>query len=166
MNVILDWPKFQQIGSVNENDNIARIEGSIQRRLLALTKENMQAKSVYKHIRPSGSQRPRMYGISKTHKKDVPLRPILSMVSLAQHELAKFLSAILQPVLDLYCSNCTKDSFSFGQKVQQLEFNPDNSFLCSYDIFSLFTYVPLAETIQICADILYNVQLPPPHFSK
>ena len=75
-----------------------------------------------------------MYGLPETHKKNVPLRPTLSMAGLAQHELAKFVSATLQQVLDLYSSNCTKDAFSFAQKVQQLEFNPDNSFFCSYNI--------------------------------
>jgi len=35
-----------------------------------------------------GSQRPRLYGLPKTHKKDVPLRPKLSMIGSAQHELA------------------------------------------------------------------------------
>ena len=114
MNVILDSQKFQKINPVNENDYTARIEGSIQRRLLALTKENRLAKSVYEHIRLSGSQTPRTYCLPKTYKKDVPLRPILSVVGLAQHELAKFLLATLQPVLDLYSSNCIKDSFSFA----------------------------------------------------
>ena len=50
--------------------------------------------------------------------------------------------------------------------MQQLEFNPDDSFPCAYDISSLFTKVPLAETIQICADTLYYGQLPPPQFFK
>ena len=69
MNVIYDLQKFQKIGPISENDNTARREGSIQRRLLAFVKENMLSKSVYEHIRPSGSQRPRMYGLPKTHKK-------------------------------------------------------------------------------------------------
>ena len=88
MNVTLDSQKFQKIGPGNKNDNTARIEG--QRRLLALTKENMLAKSVYEYIRPSGSQTPRMNGLPKTLKKDVPLRPILSMVGLAQHKQNSF----------------------------------------------------------------------------
>ena len=50
MNIILDYKNFQKIGPVNENDNTARIEGSIERHLLALMKENMLAKSVYEHI--------------------------------------------------------------------------------------------------------------------
>ena len=71
LNIVLDSQKFEKIGSVKENNNTAKIEGSIQRRLLALTKKNMLVKSVYKHIRPFGSQRPRMYGLPETHKKYV-----------------------------------------------------------------------------------------------
>ena len=48
--VILDSQKFQKIGPVDENDNTTRIKGSIQSRLLALTKENMLTKLVYEHF--------------------------------------------------------------------------------------------------------------------
>ena len=114
MHVILNSLKFQDIGPVDTHDNTARIEGSIQRRLLTLLKSEALARSVYEAIRLSGSQRPRLYGLPKTHKDGVPLRPILSMIDSAQHELAKFLSATLQPVQDIFSSNCTKDSFSFA----------------------------------------------------
>ena len=69
INVILDSQKFQKIGLVNENDNRARINGSIQRRLLALTKENMLTKLVYEHIRPSGSYDPECMAIPKLTKR-------------------------------------------------------------------------------------------------
>jgi len=39
-------------------------------------------------------------------------------------------------------------------------------FLCSLDIASLFTNVPLAETIHICADALYNINESPLPFSR
>ena len=39
-------------------------------------------------------------------------------------------------------------------------------FLCFFDNCSLFTYVPLAETIQICANALYDGQLSPPPFPR
>ena len=73
-----------------------KIETQI-RRLLQLNKEKLILKTEYKAIRPTGSQRPRMYGLPKTHKKDVPLRPILSMTGSAKHELAKWLTCLLQP---------------------------------------------------------------------
>ena len=42
-------------------------------------------KSLYQNIRPTGSQRPKMYGLPKTHKTNVPLRPILSMTGSSHH---------------------------------------------------------------------------------
>jgi len=69
------------------------------------------------------------------------------------------LTGLLQPVLDIYSSNWVKDSFSFAHEIQQLNTDLSNSFLCSFDISNLFTNVPLAETIQICADTLYNGKL-------
>ena len=41
-----------------------------------------------------------MYGLPKIHKQNALCCPILSMISSAQHELAKFLAALLQPVLN------------------------------------------------------------------
>ena len=61
---------------------------------------NIIEQAIYNDIRPSGSQRPKMYGLPKTHKTDIPLRPILSMFGSSQHELAKFLAVTLQPVLN------------------------------------------------------------------
>ena len=107
-----------------------------------------------------------MYGLPKTHKTDIPLRPILSMVGSSQHELAKFLSVTLQPVLGLYSSFCIQDSFSFAELIRQFDPTSDQSFLCSFDICILFTNIPLDETVQICAETLYSVKFIPPDFPK
>jgi len=88
------------------------------------------------------------------------------MIGSAQYELAKYLTGLLQPVLAIYSSNCVKDSFSFAHELQELDTDPSKSFLCSFDISSLFTDLPLAETIQICADTRYNGKLIPPNFPK
>ena len=114
----------------------------------------------------AGSQRPRMYGLPKIHKKDVPFRPILSMTGSAQHQLATWLTSVLQPVLFLYSSYCIQDSFSFVNAIRSSNLQPASTFMCSFDISSLFTNVPLAETIQICADSLYNFLPTPPTFPR
>ena len=49
--------------------------------------------------------------LSKIHKQDVNCCPILLIMESAQHELAAFLAALLQPVLELYLTNCINDSF-------------------------------------------------------
>ena len=60
---------------------------------------DLMPKRIYDAIRPTGLQRPRMYGLPKTHKEGTPLRPILSMTGSSHHELGKWLSSLLQPVL-------------------------------------------------------------------
>ena len=82
MNLILnDASKFQLIGPVDTNDNTAKIEAKIQRRLLQLSNGGVMHESVYKEIQSTGSLRPRLYGLPKVHKKEVPLRPNLSMLA-------------------------------------------------------------------------------------
>ena len=107
-----------------------------------------------------------MYGLPKTHKKNVPLQLILSMTGSAQHQLAKYLSSLPEPVLTLYSSNCIRDSFTFADIIKTSNLDPSSVFLWSFDISSLFTNVPLAETIQICADALYSSENPPAPFPR
>ena len=71
------------------------------------------------------------------------------MTGSAQHELAKWLTSLLQPVLQDLFVNCVLDSFTFVKEVRNFTFYPSSVFLCSFDISSHFTDVPLAETIQI-----------------
>ena len=85
-----DSSKFEKLGSVEENNSTLTIEKRIQRRLLELLNINIIQQSVYNDIRPSGTQRPTLFGLLKTHKTDIPLRPILSMIGSAQHEQGKF----------------------------------------------------------------------------
>ena len=96
----------------------------------------------------------------------MPCHPILLMIGSAQHELAKFLATLFQPVLELYSTNCINDSFSFAKMIQQLKVNSNDSILCSFDICSLFTNVPSGETIEICTKTLYDSCLPTPVIPK
>ena len=96
MNFILNnFSKFQNIRPVNDNDNTAKMERKLQKWLLKLHKYGYFTELEYNEIRPTGSQRQRMYGLPKTCKPDVPHRPILSMIGSSQHQLTKYLSALL-----------------------------------------------------------------------
>ena len=156
--ILCDTTKFEKIGLSYDFDNTAKVESKIQRQLLQLKKDGLLPPSVYKAIRPMGSRRLRLYELSKTHKDDSPLRPILSMIGSSQHSLAKWLTSILDPVLLLYSSNCIQCSFTFAQIIKQCD-SPPFAFLCSFDISSLLTNLPLAETINICADAFHSSDL-------
>ena len=108
-----------------------------------------------------------MYGLPKVHKpQPIPLRPILSMVGSAQHEMARWLTEILQPVLNRYSENVIKDSFGFCADLREHGELDHQAFMCSFDVVSLFTNVPIEETIQICLDTLYRSNIEPPKISE
>ena len=76
-----------------------------------------------------------------------PFRPILSAINTPSYKIAKFLTPLLS---DLTKNDfVSKDSFDFAKNVRDQ--NPD-FFMSSFDIDSLFTNVPLEETIDITVD--------------
>ena len=155
-NILNDASKFECLGPAATADRTATIETKLQNRLRELLNSEQLPKQVYDEVRPTGSQRPQMYGLPKTHKEGTPLRPILSTVGSSHHELAKWLASILQPVLEQFSTYCIKDSFTFAQTMHDLRSKEKDVYLCSFDISSLFTNVPLKETIDICAEALYK----------
>ena len=76
------------------------------------------------------------------------------MTGSSYHELSKWLASLLEPVLKRFSTHCIRDSFTFADAIQNSK-DANNLFMCSFDISSLFTNVPLEETINICVDALY-----------
>ena len=72
--------KFIKIGDVKQRDNTARNEMKPQKRLLELVNQKVLARGIYDRIRPTGTQRLRIYGLPKTHKENVSCKPILYMI--------------------------------------------------------------------------------------
>jgi len=128
-------------------------ERSLQNFLRALKKKKFIDDIVYDKIYPCGSQPARIYGLPKTHKLKSPsdslsFRPIVSSLNTYNYPLAKFLTNLLSPVINQ--NHCCKDSFTFCKEIKQVRTN--NKFLVSFDVCSLFTNIPLEETIDIAVN--------------
>ena len=96
-----------------------------------------------------------MYGFAKVHKivrDGLPsCRPILSVIGTPTCKLAKFLVPILEP---LTTNEYTiKDSFTFAEELQSFY---SKLVIASFDIESLFTNIPLQETIDLCVENLFQ----------
>ena len=91
--------------------------------------------------------------LPKVHKEGVPLRPILSSIGTCGYNIAKF----FVPYLEKLTTNefTVKDSFTFAQEISSFQ-NSDNFVMASFNIKSLFTNIPLDETINIAANSLYS----------
>ena len=96
-----------------------------------------------------------MDGLPKTHKKGTPLHPILSMTNSSHHEVGRWFAGFSQPVLRGFSPYCTSDSFTFAKTMQNLDINR-NVFTCYFDMPSLFTKVPLDETIKFYSEAFYD----------
>ena len=138
--ILEDTNKFLKLGDLSF-DNTQKLENKLQKRFLKLFRRKFISKEVYEFIRPVGSQRPRMYGLPKIHKPGIPLRLILSMCHSVQHSLAKFLTEVLNPILEFYSGFCVKDSFTLSSIIRRLPVCNESQFLISFDIVSLFTNI-------------------------
>ena len=153
--VLGDESKFLRLGPVSQFDRTIKIETELQQYLKGLLERDEISESNFRFLKPVGSSRPRMYGLPKIHKSSCPLRPILSMSGSPQYAVSRWLCSILQPVLSLYSTYCVCDTFEFVSQLRDLSV-PSNGSICSFDVVSLFTNVPLLETIDICCNALYH----------
>ena len=96
-----------------------------------------------------------MYDSCKVYKASVgnrlPFRPILLTLNTPTYKLAKFLIPILKPLTTNEFT--VKDSFHFDEEVVDQQ---HDLFMGSLDIDSLFTNIPLEETIEICTNELFK----------
>ena len=53
--------------------------------------------------------------------------------------------------------HCTEDSFSFCKKIKKV--SSTNKFLISYDNCSLFTSIPLNETIDLAVKLIFEFNI-------
>ena len=115
-----------------------------------LKNDGIITNSQYKELYSSGSSFGVLYGLSKAHKLSNPLRPILSTYNSVMFPIAKSLVSLLK---SLTCNEFSlKNSYEFTDEIRSQNLN---NYLVSYDITSLFTIVPLAETIDIILEALF-----------
>ena len=121
----------------------------------------------YKDMRPVSNQPGRLYATAKTHKFNSPdeitvenlkFRPIISQVGTYTYNAAKVIANYLKPL----CQNDYKidDTQSFPSMLkQQTPLSLDEEYV-SYDVESLFTNIPVDETISYIINEIYQKKLP------
>ena len=88
---------------------------------------------------------------SNNNISDLSLHPIISFIGTYNYNLAKLVSSLLEHVIP--ATHCTKDSCSFCEEIKKVR--AGNTFLFSY-VCSLFTSIPLTETIDIAVYLLFE----------
>ncbi|XP_075163049.1 uncharacterized protein LOC142235673 [Haematobia irritans] len=94
----------------------------------------------------SAASAPRIYGLPKIHKDNVPLRPIVSSMNVPCYNLSKYIGDILRQLVSKKLN--VKNSLELKQNLQNIHLN-DDEILVSFDVISLFTNIPVHTAIRL-----------------
>ena len=131
------------------------IEKSLSSFVWKFRQEGKISFSNYKSLRSCDSVLPRIYGLPKIQKTNVPLRPIVSFIGSATHHLSKCLKYILSPLVGR-TSFSTKNSAEFVRCIKDFSIS-DSQKQVSFDVVSLFTTIPLDLAKHIVFDRLSRI---------
>ena len=149
MKVVLDdGTKFRAKHNVDLYKSTLSLEVRIRLILNKMKNCHMITPINYEKAYPRGSRPCLLYGLPKVHKTGAPLRPIMSASGSAVHGLAQLLVPILAPLTTNEFS--VSNSLMFAEELGLSKLG--GLTLASFDISSLFTNIPLDETIQIILD--------------
>ena len=129
---------------------IRSTETAFLERLQTLRKEGKITEEFYNKVRPSegSSKQALFYGPVKLHKPSARLRPVVATRGTATYALARELSRILRPLVG--CSGrALRKTIDLVDKLDDVVLRDDEMFV-SYDVKSLFTSIPVEESIQVC----------------
>ena len=124
-------------------------------------------------MRPVSNQPGRIYATTKTHKlnslddinvDNLKFRPIISQNGKLYLQCCEGNSRYLKPT----CSNLYKisDTQEFSSLIKDQPLLSDDKEYVSYDVDSLFTNIPVAETIEYIIHQIYTEKKIPPICTK
>ena len=90
---------------------------------------------------------PKLYGLPKIHKKDTPMRAIVSAFNSSVYKLEQYLASILQ----LLVEKADSDIKHFIQLLRNLKLD-QNDIISSFDVKSLYPSIPVDEALQEIAE--------------
>ena len=146
--IISDESKFEVI-EIDENkylNFVLNSQDKIKNVIKKIKDKGNLSLSDYERISPVGTRPGILYGLPKVHKpviNNIPsFRPILSAINTPSYKLAKYLVPILSSLT--FNEFTVKDTFHFVKDIAELD---SKTFMASLDVESLFTNIPLNETI-------------------
>ena len=152
--ILSDETKFKKLDSSHLSDIILKKRSSLQNYVYRyLRNSDKIEKSVYDKLYDVGSSPGKFYGLVKVHKDGYPVRPVVSMIDTPEYGIAKWLDGFIKPnIPSKYMLDSTDQ---FVDIIKDFPVYPNDK-LVSFDVKSLYTNIPLKETVGIVADYMYS----------
>ena len=114
--------------------------------LRSIKSEGRLEDHIYK-MYPTGASSPKLYGLPKIHKKNIPLRPIVSSQGSVSYGVAKELARILKP-LSGNTIHQVNNSKEFAEDIKKIQLE-EGECIISYDVSAIFTSIPVKPAIEV-----------------
>ena len=179
--VIFKGDKDSSIVIMNKADYIRKMETMIEegikngtyaesvdttmqdlKRFQDFLRRNFKKYEHYNEMYPESNEPAKMYGTTKTHKFNrthnieitkLKFRPIIDQTGTYTYKATKVISRYLKPLCD--SEYTIKDTQSFAKLIKELPPLKEDEEDVSYDIESLFTNIPINDTIDYILDQIY-----------
>lgn len=96
---------------------------------------------------------PKITGLPKIHKADMPVRPVINFTTAPAYKIAKYLNNWLLENLKIDNDTSVKNNMELTDKIISTEI-PKNGKLASFDVTNMYSNIPVAETIKITRNLL------------
>ena len=134
-----------------KTDPGARYRRELHRKLSEVLRDGRLDRAGLLRLCPTHYQTPHIFGLPKIHKPQCPLRPIVSMRDTLFAPLSRLLADILRPYVSS-ARSYIKNSFDLVDKLRNSDLGSGQ--FITLDVESLFTKVPLQETLSVFHDLL------------
>ena len=148
--ILSDKVNFKQL-DVDLYKHIVKLERRNNRLVDKMVADKVISSSTGNEIKTRGSRPGIMYGLPKIHKEGTPMRPIVSMTGSFNYKMSRYLVSVLSSLSVNEFS--VRDIFAFTEEISR--FSNKNYTMASFDVKSLFTNVPVAETSEIILKKLF-----------
>ena len=138
------------------NDPTTKHKNRLINLLKTIKSEGGITEALYRKLYPTGAGVPKFYGLPKIHKKETPLRPIVSSIGSVSYATSKELTRILKPLVGRspYHVHSNQDLL---EDLRSLKLKKDEC-LMSFDVKALFTSIPIQPAINVIQKLLEEDQ--------
>ncbi|CAF4162449.1 unnamed protein product, partial [Rotaria sordida] len=151
-----DTNAFIELSDNSFND----ITNKVIQLLNRLREQNLIRKWQYEQMMPDRTkcELAHLYFNPKTHKDNIPVRPIENTIHAPTTNISKFLDQILQPIFNDKCKETNIiDGASLIEELHKYirkGLFKSSTLFCTFDIHNLYTMLPQEESIKILSEFL------------
>lgn len=138
--------------TVTDSIDLDKAKIEVDNLLYNMQEDNLISKKQLKFFLRNKPKLPVLYGLAKIHKKNWPLRPIVSQIDSPCYNLSKYLDYLLTTA-EKSIPYLLQDTTRFLQLIKTLPATLENTILFTIDVTSLYTVLPHKMVIEYVTEM-------------